>query len=92
MPVSGLVITLAAPADQAITRLSQHAAVTCGQPAANRLPVVIEAEDDRTSREVHQWIENQPEVLAADVVYVAFDDEDTVSSAHPGTRAARNER
>lgn len=90
MPVSGLVVTVSEPASKTAARLSQHPAVTCGVPTANRLPVVIDADDDQASRAAHAWIESQPGVVLADVVYVAFDDEKTPPPSTLHTCAARN--
>lgn len=75
MPISGLVVTLADPADGVPATIGDHASVTCGQLTGNRLPVVIDADSDRASRDAHAWVESQAEVVMVDVVYVAFDDQ-----------------
>ena len=78
MPVSGLVVTLVEDGQaraHVIHRLAGDPRFTCGEPVGNRLPVALEAPDDRAARDIHQWLSELPGVEYLDVVFVGFDDD-----------------
>jgi hypothetical protein len=76
MITSGLVITLsadAALAAQAIAHVGARPEFTPGERNDRWLPAAMEARDDSTSRELHDWLHALPGVDYVDVVYVNFE-------------------
>ncbi len=76
MPVSGLVLILHSPVDngaEVMRILEADHRFTCGLPVGNRLPVVLEAEDDETARRTHDWLTTLPGVAGVQVAFVGFD-------------------
>ena len=77
MPISGLVLTLADSRDaERLARdlQGQDSRLEFGELKGNHLPVVLETETAHQSREVHDWLLDQPGVLGVDVVFVSVDD------------------
>jgi hypothetical protein len=53
------------------------AAAGCFEPGSwqeNRLPVALEAADERASREWFEWLCGLPGVIKVDLAFVAWDD------------------
>lgn len=76
MPISGLVLTLADPA--AAARLAsdlqeREPRLEFGELQGNHLPLVLETASAHDSRQVHDWLLEQPGVLGVDVVFVSAD-------------------
>lgn len=82
MPISGLVLILAAPNDAerlAREMLREEPRLEFGEPKGNQLPAVLETETAHESREVHDWLLDRPGVLSVDVVFVSVDEEPRMS-------------
>jgi len=77
MPISGLVLTLADPndADRLARDLQcQERRLEFGELQGNHLPAVLDTETAHQSREVHDWLLEQPGILGVDVVFVSVDE------------------
>lgn len=77
MITSGLVITLRSDpglAAQVMATLAAHHEFMLGEPNDRWLPVVMEALDDATSRDLHDWLHALPGVEYVDVVSVNFEE------------------
>ncbi len=77
MPISGLVITLANPADApdlACALHSEEPRLEFGELQVDRLPAVLETANAKESEAVHEWLLGQPGVLGVDIVFVSFDE------------------
>jgi nitrate reductase NapAB chaperone NapD len=75
--VSGLVITATSdPSDRAAIEAALAAAgcFEAGPWQENRLPVALEAADERASREWFEWLCGLPGVVKVDLAFVAWDD------------------
>lgn len=75
MIISGLLLTLsedARLADSAAAALRARPEFTLGERSRRWLPVVIEVENVRASRDLHDWLSDQPGVDFVDVVQVNF--------------------
>jgi nitrate reductase NapAB chaperone NapD len=75
--VSGLVITATSdPSDRAAIDAALAAAgcFEVGPWQENRLPVALEAADERASREWFEWLCGLPGVVKVDLAFVAWDD------------------
>jgi hypothetical protein len=70
----GLLVSLDSPSPQVIDRLRAHPAMTVGEVTDHWLPVAVEADDDESCREYHDWIAAQPGVTYVDVVHVNFEE------------------
>lgn len=85
MQISGLVITTQnvemLPALK--LRLQDMPSVTVGETNENKLAVVIESTGQSTSKKTVYMLEEFPEVLHVDVVFVHFDDEEKVDEVDP---------
>ena len=71
--ISGLVVTLAEDATataQALAAVASDDRFTLGQRTGNRLPLVLEADDDGEAEDLFRWLSDLPGVRRADVVYV----------------------
>ncbi len=78
MPISGLVVTIQRPIEcgaEVMRRVQADARFTCGEPCGDRLPLVLEAEDDAAARQAHDWLHSLPGVAHVDVAFVGFLDE-----------------
>ena len=74
MLTTGLLISLHSSVFSVADRLRAHPAITVGEVADHWLPVAVEAEDDESCREYHDWIAAQPGVTYVDVVHVNFEE------------------
>ena len=74
MLTTGLLISLKSLNSQVADRLRAHPSLTVGEAADRWLPVAVEADDDASCRELHDWIAAQPGVAFVDVVHVNFED------------------
>ncbi len=77
MPISGLIITLAnrAEADALVRYLREREPrLEPGELQGERLPCVLETAHPKESEAVHEWLLQQPGVLAVDVVFVSLDE------------------
>lgn len=74
MLTTGLLISLHSSVSSVADRLRAHPAITVGEVADHWLPVAVEAEDDESCREYHDWIAAQPGVAYVDVVHVNFEE------------------
>ena len=74
MLTTGLLISLHSSVSSVADRLRAHPAITVGEVADHWLPVAVEAEDDESCRECHDWIAAQPGVAYVDVVHVNFEE------------------
>jgi hypothetical protein len=74
MLTTGLLISLDSPSSNVADRLRAHPAMTVGEAADRWLPVAVEADDDESCRELHDWIAAQPGVAFVDVVHVNFEE------------------
>ncbi len=76
MPISGLVLTLdkAESITQVMEIVEKEPCLTCGELQGNCLPVVLETEDDKKSRDIHDWLMGQASEVHVEVVYVGFED------------------
>lgn len=78
MPVNGLMLTLTAGESSVLRVLETIRArpeVELGELQDRWLPLVIEAPDERGSRDVHAWLESLPGVETVDVILVGLDHE-----------------
>lgn len=73
MAVSGLVVHLK-NADSALEQIVERVALDprfeAGDPRENRLPLIVSAQNARSSRELCGWLSDLPEVSHVDVVFV----------------------
>ncbi|MEZ6189850.1 MAG: hypothetical protein R3C45_00990 [Phycisphaerales bacterium] len=86
MPVSGLVVTLAAEKNRAgqtastrnavIQQLRRHPQIQVGELQDNRLPVVIDTPDKHADKDCWAWLNSLPGVNHVDVAFIHFEDED----------------
>ncbi|RYD35638.1 MAG: hypothetical protein EOP86_07960 [Verrucomicrobiaceae bacterium] len=76
MLTTGLLLSLhqSAPIAELTRCLAEHPAFSPGTLQGSWLPVVMEAADDAESRELHDWVAEQPGVAFVDVVHVNFDE------------------
>lgn len=76
MPVSGLVVTLAADADaDAVGRaLSVHGGIALGAPCGARLPVTLVTDDAASHGRALDALEHLPGIAFVDVVFHDFAD------------------
>jgi hypothetical protein len=74
MLTTGLLISLHSSVFSVADRLRAHPAITVGEVVDHWLPVAVEAEDDESCREYHDWIAAQPGVAYVDVVHVNFEE------------------
>lgn len=74
MLTTGLLISLHSSVSSVADRLRARPAITVGEVADHWLPVAVEAEDDESCREYHDWIAAQPGVAYVDVVHVNFEE------------------
>ncbi len=91
MPVSGIALTLhddPVLVRQALADLRADARVTLGDGHGRWLPVVVDSDDPRAARDLHQWIESLPGVIYADVVYVGFPESEE-TAPRPDAKPAR---
>ncbi|MBK8040777.1 MAG: hypothetical protein IPK22_27145 [Verrucomicrobiaceae bacterium] len=79
----GLLVILDSPSPHVMDRLRAHPAMTVGEVADRWLPVAVEADDDESCREYHDWIAAQPGVAFIDVVHVNFEEPDADSNPSP---------
>ena len=78
MIISGLLLTLSedAPlADRAEAALRARPEFTLAERSQRWLPVAIEVENVRASRDLHDWLNTLPGVEFVDVVQVNFEEE-----------------
>jgi hypothetical protein len=82
MPVSGLVFNLSndAAGDEAFVALQARSELTLGMRAGKLVPAALETPDVRSSRAMHDWIASQPGVKFVDVVWVNFEENETLGS------------
>lgn len=78
MPVNGLMLTLTA-GDRSVAgvldAIRKRPEVELGELQDRWLPLVVEARDQRGSRDVHAWLEGLPGVETVDVILVGLDHE-----------------
>lgn len=84
MITTGLLISLDSPNSKVAEQLRAHPAMSVGEVADRWLPVAVEARDDESCRELHDWIAAQPGVAFVDVVHVNF--EEPVADSNPPLR------
>lgn len=75
--VSGLVITTTVDQSHRAAidaALEASGCFEAGDWQENRLPVALEAVDERTSREWFEWLCGLPGVVKVDLAFVAWDD------------------
>lgn len=80
MPISGLVIILANPAeaeDLARALRTQEPRLEFGELQVDRLPCVLETAHAGESEAVHDWLLQQPGILGVDVAFVSVDEPTT---------------
>jgi nitrate reductase NapAB chaperone NapD len=76
MPISGLLITTEAPADDLLLNtLRQIPGVELGEPIGCKLPLVTEAPSLHAARQRTEQLSQLPGVTQVDVVCVDFEDE-----------------
>jgi len=76
MVISGLVVKIEDPRQADVANaLESHRGITLGEIDGARIPLVLEADDDRASRLAHDQIESLPGVVSVDVVFCGFDDD-----------------
>ncbi len=74
MSISGLVLTLdPATPPNTLSILNTDPRLTLGEANGPRLPVVVDAEDGRASRDVVDELAALEGVLAVDIAFVSFD-------------------
>ena len=89
MIISGLLLTLsedARLANSAEAALRARPEFTLAERSRRWLPVVIEVENVRASRDLHDWLNALPGVDFVDVVQVNFEEEALISPPGPGVR------
>jgi len=89
MIISGLLLTLsedAQLADRVEAALRSRPEFTLAERSQRWLPVVIEVENVRASRDLHDWLNALPGVEFVDVVQVNFEDEAQLSPPGLGVR------
>lgn len=77
MIISGLLLTLSEDprlAERAERTLRARPGFTLAARARRWLPAVVEVEDARAGRELHEWLEALPGVDFVDVVQVNFEE------------------
>ncbi len=72
MPTSGLVITANQVADVALvlTAIASDPHVEPGQPAGNRIPLVLDTPDKATDKRLWDWLGALPGVAHVDVAFI----------------------
>lgn len=78
MPVNGLMLTLAADkcsVASVLKAIQTRPEVELGELQDRWLPLVVDARDERGSRDVHAWLEKLPGVESVDVILVGLDHE-----------------
>jgi hypothetical protein len=89
MIISGLLLTLSEDvrlAESAEATLRARPEFTLADRSQRWLPVVIEVEDVRASRDLHDWLDALPGVDFVDVVQVNFEEETPLSTPGLGVR------
>lgn len=84
MIISGLLLTLSeeAPlADRAEAALRTRPEFTLAERSQRWLPVVVEVENVRAGRDLHDWLNALPGVEFVDVVQVNFEEETQTATA-----------
>lgn len=89
MPVSGLVVTLAAPdasgdaviASDVVEKIRRHPNFEAGRRLDQRLPVVLDTPDKQTDKRCWGWINELPGVHHVDVAFIHFEDQDAFEAS-----------
>ncbi len=74
MPISGLVLSLREPVEEALAVLRTQSALELGELNGQRVPAVLETSSLRESEDLVRLLATLPGVLAVDVVTVDFTD------------------
>ena len=89
MPVSGLILSLAADpalAESALATIATRSEFVLGERAGRQVPAAADARDDAHARDLHDWLMALPGIEFVDVVYVNFSgDDDGPAPAEAGT-------
>ncbi len=76
MNVNGLVVTLGDDEEQNRTVLSlieESPNITLGERNANRVPIVVESEEEKSAQQLHDWIQSLSGVQQVEVVFIGCD-------------------
>ncbi len=78
MPVNGLMLTLTADKSsvaRVVETIQARPEIELGELQDRWLPLVVDAPDQRGSRDVHAWLESLPGVETVDVILAGLDHE-----------------
>lgn len=84
MPVTGLVVTMAADAVRQaslVGEIGAHPDLSCGPAVGVRLPVVAATDDVAADRDLFQYLLGHPDVTHVEVVFMDLSDVERLSSS-----------
>lgn len=81
MPVNGLLLTLSPDlvlAERVCGDIAAQPEVALGERQGIYQPIAVETPDVRSAHEFHEWLESLEGVRSVDVIYVGFEESNTI--------------